>query len=151
MISTASKSLPLKDWLTDEHANMFFTIPSQPMGSEEESLVLSVTGCSQHYIDTLLTFAEKYRNSMSGDNVLKNRKLGTRSLVRIARRLALDSGDKDIYHIIQRSLLAEFLPVAEKMSLNTLLEDSNIFKQTSRVRFLLAVFLILPELIHLHP
>ena len=67
---------------------------------------------------------------MSAGNVLKNRKLGTRSFI----RLALDSGDKDICHVIQRSL-AEFLSIAEKMSLNTLLEDYNIFKQTSRVRF----------------
>ncbi|KXN82719.1 von Willebrand factor A domain-containing protein 8 [Leucoagaricus sp. SymC.cos] len=28
IISTASKSLPLKDWLSDEQANMFFPIPS---------------------------------------------------------------------------------------------------------------------------
>ena len=112
---------------------MFFTIPSQPMDSQEESAILSATGCSQHYIDTLLTFAEKYRSSMSPDNVLKNRKLGTRSLIRIARRLALYPQDNDIYHIIQRSLLAEFLPATEKMNLNTLLEDSNIFKQTSQV------------------
>ena len=145
IISTASKSLLLKDWLSDEHANMFFTIPSQPMDSQEESLVLSATGCSQHYVDILLTFAAKYRSSMSADNVLKNRKLGTRSLVRIARRLALYPRDNDIYDIIQRSLLAEFLPATEKMNLNTLLEDSNIFKQISQVRFL-ARFLMLTYL-----
>jgi von Willebrand factor A domain-containing protein 8 len=133
----------LKDWLSDEHANMFFTIPSQPMGAQEESAVLSATGCPQHYVDTLLTFAEKYRSSMSADNVLKNRKLGTRSLVRIARRLALCPWDNDIYYIIQRSLLAEFLPATEKMNLNAILKDSNIFKQTSQVRCLLTVLLTL--------
>lgn len=142
VISTASKSLLLKDWLSDEHANMFFTIPSQPMDAQEESAILSATGCSQQYVDTLLTFAEKYRSSMSADNVLKNRKLGTRSLVRIARRLSLHPQDNDIHYIIQRSLLAEFLPATEKMNLKTLLEDSNIFKQTAQVRFLLTVPLI---------
>ncbi|KAF4613211.1 hypothetical protein D9613_011059 [Agrocybe pediades] len=130
VISTASKSLLLKDWLSDEHANMFFAIPSQPMDVTEESSILAATGCPQAYIDTLLTFAEKYRNSMSADNVLKNRKLGTRTLVRIARRLALFPQDVDLRSIIQRSLLAEFLPATEKMNLNTLLEDSNIFKLT---------------------
>lgn len=111
------------------------------MDAQEESAVLSATGCSQHHVDALLIFAEKYRSSMSADNALKNRKLGTRSLVRIARRLALYPWDNDIYYIIQRSLLAEFLPATEKMNLNTILEDSNIFKQTSQVRFLLAVLL----------
>ncbi|PPQ92175.1 hypothetical protein CVT25_008949 [Psilocybe cyanescens] len=130
IISTASKSLLLKDWLSDEHANMFFPIPSQPMDQKEESTILSATGCHQDVIDTLLVFAEKYRNSMSADNVLKNRKLGTRTLVRIARRLALYPQDTDLQSIIQRSLLAEFLPATEKMNLNTMLEDSNIFKLT---------------------
>lgn len=124
---------------------MFFTIPSQPMDAQEESAVLSATGCSQRCVDTLLTFADKYRRSMSADNVLKNRKLGTRSLVRIARRLALYPRDSDIYYIIQRSLLAEFFPATEKMNLNTLLEDSNIFKQTSQVLILLTFLIIMVD------
>ncbi|KAF9485607.1 hypothetical protein BDN70DRAFT_847463 [Pholiota conissans] len=130
VISTASKSLLLKDWLSDEHANMFFPVPSQPMDTAEESDILLATGCSKDLVDVLLTFAEKYRHNMSSENVLKNRKLGTRSLVRIARRLALYPQDKDLQLIIYRSLLAEFLPATEKMNLTTMLEDSNIFKQT---------------------
>ncbi|KDR77148.1 hypothetical protein GALMADRAFT_246376 [Galerina marginata CBS 339.88] len=131
IISTASKSLLLKDWLSDEHANMFFSVPSQPMDAKEESTILLATGCPQGLVDILLVFAEKYRASMSADNVLKNRKLGTRSLVRISRRLALYPQDTDLRAIIHRSLLAEFLPATEKMNLNTLLEDSNIFKTTA--------------------
>jgi len=115
---------------------MFFAIPSQPMDAKEESAILAATGCPQSHIDTLLVFAEKYRSSMSADNVLKNRKLGTRTLVRIARRLALYPQDVDLRSIIQRSLLAEFLPATEKMNLNTLLEDSNIFKITPPVGFI---------------
>lgn len=134
VISTASKSLLLKDWLSDEHANMFFSVPSQPMDTAEESTVLLATGCPQALVDSLLIFAEKYRQSMSTENVLKNRKLGTRSLVRIARRLASYPQDTDLRSIIQRSLLAEFLPATEKMNLNTLLEDSNIFRKTAPVR-----------------
>lgn len=72
---------------------------------------------------------------MSADNVLKNRKLGTRSLVRVARRLALYPQDTDLQALLRRSLLGEFLPATEKMNLNALLEDSNIFKSTPPVRF----------------
>lgn len=133
VISTASKSIPLKDWLSDEHANMFFPVPSQPMDAAEEASVLLATGCPKELVDTLLVFADKYRHSLSAENVLKNRKLGTRSLVRIARRLALYPQDTDLQDIIQRSLLAEFLPATEKMNLLTLFEDSNIFKKTTPV------------------
>ncbi|KAF8056895.1 AAA domain-containing protein, partial [Lyophyllum atratum] len=130
IISTASKSLPLKDWLSDEHANMFFPIPSQPMDRREETDILRATGCPLHLIETLLTFAEKYRESMSEDNVLKNRKLGTRSLVRIARRLAVFPGEDDLNLIVSRSLLAEFLPAMERMNLDTLLAEAHIDLKT---------------------
>ncbi|KAG6885080.1 hypothetical protein C0993_006041 [Termitomyces sp. T159_Od127] len=126
IISTASKSLPLKDWLRDEHANMFFPIPSQPMSREEELDILLATGCPRPIVESLLSFAEKYRQSMSDDNVLKNRKLGTRSLVRIARRLARFPQDDDLHAIISRSLLAEFLPTVEKINLDTLLAEVKI-------------------------
>ena len=139
MISTASRSLPLKDWLTDEHDNtFFFTIPSQPMSSQAGFLVLSVTDWFSAVYRYSFDFSEKYRNSMSAGNVLKTES----SELVLLSNLPLTLGDKDIYHIIQCSLLVEFL--------NTLLEISNIFKQTSRVRFLLAVFLILPRLTYLH-
>ncbi|RDB28140.1 von Willebrand factor A domain-containing protein 8 [Hypsizygus marmoreus] len=130
IISTASKSIPLKDWLSDEHANMFFPIPSQPMDRNEELDILRSTGCSPALVETILSFAEKYRQSMSEDNVIKNRKLGTRSLVRIARRLALFPQDDDLNAIISRSLLAEFLPAMERMNLDALLVDSDIEKKT---------------------
>ncbi|KAG5728425.1 hypothetical protein E4T56_gene18957 [Termitomyces sp. T112] len=126
IISTASKSLPLKDWLLDEHANMFFPIPSQPMSRVEESDILRATGCPQHIIECLLSFAEKYRQSISDDNVLKIRKLGTRSVVRIAKRLALFPHDDDLNAIINRSLLADFLPAVEKMKLDALLSEAKI-------------------------
>lgn len=106
------------------------------MDVKEESDILSATGCRKDLIETLLVFAEKYRQSMSSENVLKNRKLGTRTLVRIARRLALYPQDVDLQSIISRSLLAEFLPATEKMNLNTMLEDSNIFKLTPPVSIL---------------
>jgi hypothetical protein len=129
VISTASKSLAPKDWLSEEHANMFFSVPSQPMDEVEEGAILLATGCSTLHVNTLLSFADKYRQSMSFDSVQKNRKLGTRSLVRIARRLARFPQDDDLSSIINRSLLAEFLPAVERMNLDNLLEESDIKKR----------------------
>ena len=115
---------------------MFFPIPSQPMSREEESDVIKATGCPPHIIECLLSFAEKYRQSISDDNVLKNRKLGTRSLVRIARRLALFPHDDDLNAIINRSLLADFLPAVEKRNLDTLLSEAKIEPKPSLVSLL---------------
>ncbi|TEB25531.1 hypothetical protein FA13DRAFT_1738248 [Coprinellus micaceus] len=129
-IMTASKSLPLKDWVSDEHANMFFTIPSQPMDAQEEGAILKATGCHDHIVSTLLTFAEKYRSSLSSDNIIKNRRLGTRTLVNIAKRVAASPDDVDLYDLVSRALLAEFLPAVEKINLNSLLQDSNVFRRT---------------------
>lgn len=142
VIMTASKSLPLKDWVSDEHANMFFTIPSQPMDAQEEGAILRATGCPEYVISILLEFADKYRKSLSSDNIIKNRRLGTRTLVSIARRVAAAPQDVDLYDLISRALLAEFLPAVEKMNLNTLLEDSEIFKRTEPVRDFLNFYLL---------
>ncbi|TFY77867.1 hypothetical protein EWM64_g6146, partial [Hericium alpestre] len=60
VISTASKSTLLKDWLSDEHANMFLPIPAQPMARAEEATLLLQTGCAPPHAHTLLAFAEKY-------------------------------------------------------------------------------------------
>ena len=111
---------------------MFLTIPSQPMDAAEEAAILIATGCPGELVHSLLSFAEKYR-SMSTDNVQKNRKLGTRSLVRITRRLAAHPGDLDLNALISRSLLAEFLPAAERMSLDQLLEETGIKKRVPLV------------------
>ncbi|KAF9495262.1 hypothetical protein BDN71DRAFT_1447943 [Pleurotus eryngii] len=130
VIATPSKSTPLRDWVSDEHSNMFFPIPSQPMAVEEERFVLLATGCPSEVVEQLLTFADKYRTSLSSDNVQKNRKLGTRSLVRIARRVAMFPENCDLHAIVGRSLLTEFLPAVERLNLMTLLEESGIRRQT---------------------
>ncbi|KAF8830095.1 hypothetical protein HHX47_DHR2000623 [Lentinula edodes] len=137
---TASKSLQLRDWLSDEHANMFFTIPSRPMSSSEERTVLVNTGCDPAVVDLLLTFAEKYRQRMdigvssanvgnghnSSSAVQRNRKLGTRTLIRISKRLALfpqEASQETLRKIFDHALLSEFLPTTERMVLNGLLEE----------------------------
>jgi hypothetical protein len=99
------------------------------MGPEEEGTILLATGCPSDAVDTLLSFADKYRRNMSSDNVQKNRKLGTRSLLRIARRLAMFPQDDDLNAMISRSLLAEFLPPIERLNLDEMLAESGIPKR----------------------
>lgn len=60
------------------------------------------------------------------ESIQRSRKLGTRTLVRIARRIAKAPWDDDLYGLIMRALLAEFLPAVEKMALETLLEEAGI-------------------------
>ncbi|TFK81956.1 hypothetical protein K466DRAFT_501194 [Polyporus arcularius HHB13444] len=131
VISTASKSLPLKDWLGDEHANMFFTVPAQPMSHAEEAHILLQTGCAAPVVETLLRFADRYRTSMTSDAVQKNRKLGTRALMRIARRVAqFPTAAEDLHVLLSRAILAEFLPATEAMNLQNIFEDVGIKKRT---------------------
>ncbi len=108
------------------------------MNTEEESNILLTTGCPKETVDALLSFAEKYRQSISAENVLKSRKLGTRSLVRIAHKLSMFPNNFDLNSIISQSLLAEFLPTVERLNLDTLLEESNFFQRTDVVRVFLS-------------
>ncbi|KAJ3774347.1 AAA domain-containing protein [Lentinula raphanica] len=139
IIATASKSLSLRDWLSDEHANMFFTIPSSPMPLDEERTVLLRTRCEPAVVEILLAFAEKYRQKMgmsldssgkgSSTAVQKNRKLGTRTLIRISSRLARfpqDASPGTLKKILAHALLAEFLPKTERMVLDGLMEEAGL-------------------------
>ncbi|KAF7292707.1 hypothetical protein MIND_01168900 [Mycena indigotica] len=132
MIATASKSLPLKDWLSIEHANMFFTIYLQPMEHSEERDILLATGCEAQVVVRLLSFAERYRASISEDTIQKRRKLGTRSLVRVARTLALEGsavdgeGVGDLRTSLNQTLLSEFLPFMERMNIDSIFDGLGI-------------------------
>ncbi|KAH9924969.1 AAA domain-containing protein [Epithele typhae] len=131
IISTASKSLPLKDWLSDEHANMFFTLPAQPMSPDEESALLLQAGCPDDVCAALLRFADRYRAGMTADAAQKNRKLGMRALLCIARRAAQFPADAANLHVLLgRTVLQDFLPPAEQMNLNNILEECGITKRT---------------------
>ena len=140
--------MPLRDWMSIEHANMFFPVLTQPMGVQEERTILSTTGAPAEFIDRLVNFATKYRENMSAthaprstgshapslgyssaggsEGVQRNRKFGTRTLVRIARRIARVPWDVDLYKLITRALLAEFLPTTERMALETILEGAGV-------------------------
>lgn len=113
---------------------MFFPVSALPMSQDEETTLLLQTGCAQSFVETLVSFAEKYRSSMTSDLVQKNRKLGTRALVRIARRLAKYPDYADLHMILSRAVLAEFLPAAERMSLDVIFDDIGIKKVTPPVR-----------------
>lgn len=113
---------------------MFFAIAAQPMSREEESTILLKAGCTAEVANQLLTFADMYRHHMTADAVQKNRKLGTRALVRIARRMAMfPAGQEDLYNLINQSILTEFLPTTEKANLEGLFEEANIRKGSPAV------------------
>jgi hypothetical protein len=144
IIATASKSIPIKDWLTLEHSNMFFTVPSQQMSKEEEQRAVLSTGCPVDIVDKLLSFAEKYRNTLASDSVQKNRKFGTRAVLRIAKRMAMvptngDGSTGELYSLITRSILAEFLPTTERTALDLLLKECNVSQGRPVVWFSLAI------------
>ncbi|KAH9028969.1 AAA domain-containing protein [Lactarius pseudohatsudake] len=129
VISTASRAAPLRDWLSAEHANMFLTLPAQPMGRSEEAALLLRTGCPPFHVDTLLGFAGTYRTRMApSDGALRVRRLGTRDLLRIARRLARFPWDQDTRKMLERALLTDFLPATEKAGVEELLEDAGVKK-----------------------
>ena len=118
------------------------------MGALEELSVLEQAGAPKHIIERLVRFAAKYRENMSAthaprstsssastlglssaggsESVQRSRKFGTRTLVRIARRVAKVPWDDDVYVIITRALLADFLPAVERMALETLLEEAGV-------------------------
>ncbi|KAH8980661.1 AAA domain-containing protein [Lactarius akahatsu] len=129
VISTASRAAPLRDWLSAEHANMFLTLPAQPMGRSEEAALLLRTGCPPSHVHALLEFAGTYRTRMApSDGALRVRRLGTRALLRIARRLARFPWDQDMRKMLERALLTDFLPATERAGVEELLEDVGIKK-----------------------
>jgi hypothetical protein len=118
---------------------MFFPVPAQPMGRSEEAALLLRTGCPLTQVNMLLDFAAAYRTRMApADGALRVRRLGTRALLRIARRLARFSWDLDVRSMLERALLTEFLPATEKAGIEELLEASGIKKVSPAVRALLA-------------
>ena len=112
---------------------MFFPVTSIPMFTDEETQLLLHTGCSFPLVETLIKFADKYRSIMTSDVVQKNRKLGTRALVRIARLLARFESHADLHSIFGRAVLAEFLPAAERMGLDVIFEELSVRKATPPV------------------
>ncbi|KAJ7216377.1 AAA domain-containing protein [Mycena pura] len=130
VIATASRALPLKDWLSAEHANMFFPVHAQPMERAEEHVILLATGCAAQGVEAMLAFAERYRARVSDDGGQKRRRLGTRALVRAARQMAVDQDAEgtggDPRALLSRALLCEFLSAAERMDVDVLFDEAGL-------------------------
>ncbi|KAK4055403.1 hypothetical protein OIO90_003241 [Microbotryomycetes sp. JL221] len=124
IIATPSKSQEPKMYLTEELASNFVALPSVAMSLEEEKQILLATGCAPEHVDVLETFARAYRrqNSVPGS---KSRRLGTASLVRIAKRLA-SMPNEDLHALLNRTLLSDFLPQTDRVQLASLFEEVGI-------------------------
>lgn len=123
---------------------MLAHLPAIPMSDAEELAILKSTGCPPQQLQLLTAFAKAYRTvntpsslgslgSSPGAGSGKARRLGTRSLMRIANRLAKFKDGEDLYKLIQRSLLAEFLPKTQRDDLEGLMKDCGIRKKPSFV------------------
>ncbi|KAL8292641.1 hypothetical protein RQP46_001253 [Phenoliferia psychrophenolica] len=124
IITTATKSSPPREWLTEELAAIFVALPTIAMPLEEEKAILLATGCPPEIVDTLETFARRYRGA-HGAPGSKSRRLGTASLLRMARRLAKYPAES-LYDLVNRTLLSEFLPPTTKSELQALLSETKI-------------------------
>ena len=79
---------------------------------------------------------------MTSDAVQKNRKLGTRALVRLASRLAKFPDDGDLHTLLSQAILANFLPATENMNLQEIFEECGIKKRTALVRLYKLLYVI---------
>ena len=101
------------DWLTECVASMLATVCAPPMSdAEERAIVEQCAGVRDRaQLDRLFALAHEYRAQASDPNVglHKGRRLGTRQLIRLARRLA-HWPDEDLYALVMRNQLCDFLP-----------------------------------------
>ncbi|GAA5826620.1 hypothetical protein JCM11251_002821 [Rhodosporidiobolus azoricus] len=134
IISTSTKSTPPSQWLTEDITSSLIALPSIPMPSSEERALLALTLCPSHLLDQLQAFAIIYRArttadaGLSGAGVSKSRRLGTASLVRAARRLALFPKE-NVRTLLERTLLLEFLPKVERESVEGMFEEVGLQKE----------------------
>ncbi|GAA6009045.1 hypothetical protein JCM11491_005725 [Sporobolomyces phaffii] len=119
IITTSSKSTPPTEWLSDELTANLTSLVSSPMSMDEERELLLSTGCLPELVERMETFATRYRvlTSTPGN---KSRRLGTRSLIRMAKRLA-SFPDEDLRGMIERTLLVQFLPITEQEQIHDLM------------------------------
>ncbi|UZJ54566.1 hypothetical protein CBS101457_003886 [Exobasidium rhododendri] len=127
IIATANGSR--SDWLNEETSTLFGFVQPSPMSSLEERQVLETrTSCPGAHLDKLLDFTARYR-SLSKDVSLglsKSRRLGTRALIRMAKRLAKFPDSTDLHALLSRNLLVEFLPRTTKELIKRVLDDSGL-------------------------
>lgn len=115
-------------WLSESVATMFATLAAPPMDEGEERDVLEKrTGLARARVDQLLAFAQRYRRESADPNVglHKARRLGTRQLLRFANRLA-HFPETDVYALVWRNQLADFLPRTVRDVLKTMLLEAGL-------------------------
>lgn len=103
---------------------MFVSLPSLSMLPDEERALLVSTGCDPSTVTTLLAFARTYRTANSAPTS-KARRLGTGSLLRIAKRLSKFPGE-GLWEILNRTLLTEFLAATTKGEVTALMGEHKI-------------------------
>lgn len=122
----ATTAAPKPDWLNEEASTLFGYVQPSPMSAQEERHVIQVrSSCPDNLLDPLLAFASHYR-SLSRDPTLglsKSRRLGTRALIRLASRLAKFPESTDLYALLVRNLLIDFLPRTTKELVFRVLDD----------------------------
>ncbi|GAA5962669.1 hypothetical protein JCM21900_006763 [Sporobolomyces salmonicolor] len=124
LVTTSSKSTAPGEWLTEELASDLVALPTVSMPIAEERALLLSTGCVPQIVDQLELFAIRYRELTSTPGS-KSRRLGTASLVRIAKRLARFP-DEEVRGLVERTLLVEFLPNTEREQLADLLDETGL-------------------------
>ncbi|KAK0566796.1 hypothetical protein OC844_000545 [Tilletia horrida] len=125
----ATASAAKTEWLTEEASTLFAFVRPSPMSEgEERDVIQKRTGIASADLDRLFWFARTYRITSSDPNLNlnKSRRLGTRQLIRIAARLALDPY-ADLHSLISRNLLVAYLPVTVRNVVLDLLSQSRIF------------------------
>ncbi|KAK4700971.1 von Willebrand factor A domain-containing protein 8, partial [Phenoliferia sp. Uapishka_3] len=112
----------------EELSSLFISLPTIAMPLSEEKTILLSTGCPSSLVDTLENFARSYRRA-HGAPGSKSRRLGTASLLRMARRLA-KFPKESLWELVNRTLLSEFLPTTDRSGLETLLSESGIREES---------------------
>lgn len=136
VIATSSSSK--SDWLNEEVSTLFgFVAPSPMTEAEERDIILRRSGCPEDRLSRLFAFTKRYRE-LSSDPTLgleKGRRLGTRSLIRIAQRLAKYPADTDLRSLLERTLLVDFLPRSNRDLVRNCLGECGIYARGSEGAF----------------
>ncbi|BGP51199.1 hypothetical protein JCM10450v2_007128 [Rhodotorula kratochvilovae] len=130
VVTTASKATSPAEWLTEDLAANLVSLPTLPMPIEEERALLLAEGCPAPQVDLLELFATRYRAHTAAAGS-KARRLGTASLVRIARRLARYP-DENVRTLLERALLVDFLPNTERDAIADLMNEVKLAKELDR-------------------
>ncbi|KAJ3126154.1 von Willebrand factor A domain-containing protein 8 [Physocladia obscura] len=119
-------------WLTPEILNLFMFVPMRTLSYDEEYNVIQsiCPAIEEKLLNSLLGFANKLR--LQKDESLRSlaAAMSTRQLIRCVRRLSLFPEDS-LYDIILKAQLSQFLPSLTKESLERILFQSKIFKQSA--------------------